>query len=111
MTVHDLAGLAGLHVPAQRDALLLAIWLLISDTSRPTTMVSLALGPISPTHGVNPPHTVKFLIELTTTGVPRRKVDPETWQATRIVGPHVDSVREGRVRVDIECSVDNPADI
>ena len=43
-------------------------------------------------------------------GVPRRRVDPETWQAIRVVGPHIDSVRSGQLHVDIECSIDNPAD-
>lgn len=106
----DPAGLAGLLSPPQRDGLLLTIWLLIGDTQRSGASVSLRLGPIAPTHGVGPHHTVRFPIELTTTGVSRRRVDPETWQAIRAVGPHVDSNRAGSLRVDIECSVDNPAD-
>lgn len=110
VNVHDPSGLAGLLAPAQRDALLLTIWLLISDTARPAAMVSLTLGPISPSHGVASRRKVRFPIELTTTGVPRRRVDPETWQAIRVVGPQVNSIREGSLRVDIECSVDNPAD-
>lgn len=110
VTVQDPAGLAGLLAPAQRDALLLTIWLLISDAARTAARVSLTLGPISPEHSVGPRRKVRFPIELITTGVPRRRVDPETWQAIRVVGPHVDSIREGSLRVDIECSVDNPAD-
>ena len=111
VSVQDPAGLAGLLSAAQRDALLLAVWLLICDTTHPAATVSLTLGPISPTHhGVASRHKVIFPIELTSTGVPRRGVDPETWQAIRVVGPHVDSVREGSLRVEIECSVDNPAD-
>lgn len=110
VNVRDPAGLAGLLAPSQRDALLLTIWLLISDTTRPATTVSLTLGPISPTHGITSGRKLRFPIELTTTGVPRRRVDPETWQAIHAVGPHVDSTRDGSLRVDIECSVDNPAD-
>ncbi len=110
VTVHDPSGLAGLLAPTQRDALLLTIWLLISDTTRTGATVALTLGPISPEHGVAVRRKVRFPIELVTTGVPRRRVDPETWQAIRVVGPHVDSIREGSLRVDIECSVDNPAD-
>lgn len=106
----DPSGLAGLLSPAQRDALLLTIWLLVGDASRTAATVSLTLGPISPTHGTAMGRKVRFPIELTTTGVPHRRVDPETWQAIRVVGPYTDSVRDGSLRVDIECSVDNPAD-
>ncbi|TFC80422.1 hypothetical protein E3T23_09060 [Cryobacterium cheniae] len=108
--LHDPSGLAGMLDPDQRDALLRTIWLLISDTTRAEASVSLSLGPIRPTHGVTARQKLRFPIELTTTGVPRRRVDPETWQAIRIVGPHVDSNRDGSLHVEIECSIDNPAD-
>jgi len=110
VALSDPAGLAGLLSPPQRDGLLLSIWLLIGDAQRSGASVSLRLGPIAPTHGPGPHRKVRFPIELTTTGVSRRRVDPETWQAIRAVGPHVDSNRSGSLRVDIECSVDNPAD-
>lgn len=109
VTLIDPTGLAGLLSPTQRDALLLTIWLLVGDTPGATT-VKLTLGPITPLHGVMTYQKVRFPIEVITTGVRRRRVDPETWQAIRMVGPHVDSNREGSLRVDIECSVDNPAD-
>ncbi|TFD56871.1 hypothetical protein E3T43_08900 [Cryobacterium sp. Hh7] len=110
VALSDPAGLAGLLSPTQRDGLLLTIWLLLGDTQRSGASVSLRLGPIVPTQRVGLHHRVRFPIELTTTGVSRRRVDPETWQAIRAVGPHVDSNRAGSLRVDIECSVDNPAD-
>ncbi|WP_105035818.1 US12 family protein [Cryobacterium aureum] len=110
VALSDPAGLAGLLSPPQRDGLLLTIWLLIGDTARSGASVSLRLGPIAPTHGAGPHRKVRFPVELTTTGVARRRVDPETWQAIRAIGPHVDSNRAGSLRVDIECSVDNPAD-
>jgi hypothetical protein len=110
VNLNDPAGLAGLLDPAQRDALLRTIWMLISDTTRAEASVSLSLGPIRPTHGVTARQKLRFPIELTTTGVPRRRVDPETWQAIRVVGPHVDSSRDGSLHVEIECSIDNPAD-
>ena len=109
VTLVDPTGLAGLLGPTQRDALLLTIWLLVGDTVGATT-VTLTLGPISPVFGVTTHQKVRFPLELRTTGVSRRRVDPETWQAIRAVGPHVDSNRDGTLRVDIECSVDNPAD-
>jgi len=108
--LNDPSGLAGLLSPEQRDALLLTIWLLVGDAARSAATVSLTLGPISPSRGVTADRRVRFPIELTTTGVPQRRVDPETWQAIRVVGPYTDSVRDGSLRVDIECSVDNPAD-
>ena len=107
VTVTDPSGLAGLLAPEQRDALLLTIWLLTGDASR---TVSLTLGPITVAPGMRPDRTIRFPIELSTTGVPRRRVDPETWQAIRVVGRHVDSNRGGSIRVEIDCSVDNPAD-
>jgi hypothetical protein len=107
--LRDPSGLAGLLSPAQRDALLLTIWLLIGDSTRSSATVRLTLGPISPTHGFSHDRSVRFPIELTTTGVPRRRVDPETWEAIRIVGRHLDAIRDGSLRVDIECRVDNPA--
>ncbi|MGO4104784.1 hypothetical protein AB4Y63_12580 [Leifsonia sp. YAF41] len=110
VTVDDPDGLAGLLSPSQRDALLLAIWLLISDEARPTATVSLTFGPISPSNRGILHQNVRFPIKLLTKGVPRQKVDPETWHAIRVVGTHLDSVRDGSLRVDIECSVDNPAD-
>ncbi|GAA3892826.1 hypothetical protein GCM10022381_38160 [Leifsonia kafniensis] len=110
VSVEDPNGLAGLLAPTQRDALLLAIWLLISDDTRPATTISLAFGPISPSKRGLLHQNVRFPIKLLAKGVPRQKVDPETWHAIRVVGTHLDSVRDGSLRVDIECSVDNPAD-
>ncbi|GAB3123445.1 hypothetical protein [Glaciibacter psychrotolerans] len=111
VTVHDPSGLAGLLAPAQRDALLLTIWLLISDADHPATAVSLAFGPILPSTRNIRQRFVRFPIDLTTKGVPRRRVDPETWHAIRVVGTHLDTVQDGSLRVEIECSVDNPADV
>ncbi|MCU1635313.1 MAG: hypothetical protein JWQ68_552 [Cryobacterium sp.] len=108
--VNDPSGLAGLLTPAQRDALLLTIWLLVSGDTPSDAAVVLAIGPISPASNGAARRKVRFPIEIMTTGVPRRRVDPETWQAIRVVGPHVDSIRDGSLRVHIECSVDNPAD-
>ncbi len=110
VTVDDPNGLAGLLSPAQRDALLLSIWLLISDHTRPATTVSLVFGPILPSIPGIAHRNVRFPIKLVATGVPRQKVDPETWHAIRVVGTHLDSIRDGSLRIDIECSVDNPAD-
>jgi len=110
VNLDDPAGLAGQLSPVQRDALLLAIWLLISDTDGAEPTVSLEFGPLGRTSGHTIGEMLRFPIKMIIEGVPRRRVDPETWQAIRIVGPHIDSVRSGQLHVDIECSIDNPAD-
>ena len=110
VNLDDPAGLAGLLSSAQRDALLLAIWLLISDTDAAEPTVSLVLGPLGRSKGLAIGEMLRFPIQMVIEGVPRRRVDPETWQAIRVVGPHIDTVRSGLLHVDIECSIDNPAD-
>jgi len=110
VNLDDPAGLAGELSPTQRDALLLAIWLLISDTDGAEPTVSLVFGPLGRTGGHSIGEMLRFPIKMIIEGVPRRRVDPETWQAIRVVGPHIDSVRSGQLHVDIECSIDNPAD-
>jgi hypothetical protein len=110
VNLDDPSGLAGQLSPEQRDALLLAIWLLISDTEGAEPTVSLVLGPLGRTSGQAIGEMLRFPIHMIIEGVPRRRVDPETWQAIRVVGPHIDSVRSGQLHVDIECSIDNPAD-
>lgn len=106
----DPAGLAGHLSPEQRDALLLAIWLLISNPEGAEPTVSLVLGPVGHRSGPALGAKLRFPIKMILEGVPRRRVDPETWQAIRVVGPHIDSVRSGKLHVDIECSIDSPAD-
>ena len=110
VNLDDPAGLAGQLSPEQRDALLLAIWLLISDTDGAEPTVSLVLGPLGRSSPRAIGEKLRFPIKMIIEGVPRRRVDPETWQAIRVVGPHIDSVRSGQLHVDIECSIDNPAD-
>ncbi|ASD21272.1 hypothetical protein B7495_03480 [Cryobacterium sp. LW097] len=110
VNLDDPSGLAGQLSPTQRDALLLAIWLLISDTDGAEPTVSLVFGPFGRTNGHIIGEMLRFPIKMIIEGVPRRRVDPETWQAIRVVGPHIDSVRSGHLHVDIECSIDNPAD-
>jgi hypothetical protein len=50
-------------------------------------------------------------IVITTTGIARNRVDPSTWDALRRVGRYTDSTRDASVKIDIECLVDNPADL
>jgi len=109
----DKSSLAGLLDANQRDGLLAAIWLLLSDNVKTTTdrTVNVQVGPI--TSAADPAIGQKLLVPvvITTTGVTRNRVDPSTWDAMRRVGRYSDSTQDASLRVDIECFVDNPADM
>jgi hypothetical protein len=112
VTLTDRGSLAGLLDPTQRDGLLSAVWLLVSDTTKPSTVrtVVLTLGPISaPTEHVLG-DKIHVPIVITTTNVPRNRVDPATWESFGRVGRYSDTTENSSLRVDIECLVDNPAE-
>lgn len=113
VTLVDKASLAGLLDPSQRDGLLSTAWLLVSDTTtaNPSNTVTLQIGPVDPSTASNlPSHKLLVPITITTTGVPRNRVDPTIWDAIGRVGRYSDSTQDSSLRVDIECVVDNPAD-
>jgi uncharacterized membrane protein YhaH (DUF805 family) len=112
VTLADKSSLAGLLDPHQRDGLLSTAWLLVSDPVKNTTSrsVQISIGPA--TDSVETPEGRKITVPivLTTTGVPRNRVDPSTWEAVRKVGQYSDSTQHSSLRVEIQCLVDNPAD-
>ena len=112
MTLVDKSSLAGLLDPSQRDGLLSTAWLLVSDTTKanPSNTVTLQIGPVEPNDSRLPSHKLLIPIMITTTGVPRNRVDPTIWDAIGRVGRYSDSTQDSSLRVDIECVVDNPAD-
>ena len=112
VTLVDKSSLAGLLDPSQRDGLLSTAWLLVSDTTKanPSTTVTLQIGPVEPGAAGLPNHKLLIPIMITTTGVPRNRVDPTIWDAIGRVGRYSDSTQQSSLRVDIECVVDNPAD-
>lgn len=112
VTLVDKSSLAGLLDPSQRDGLLSTAWLLVSDSTKanPATSVTLQIGPVEPGENELPQHKLLIPITITTTGVPRNRVDPTIWDAIGRVGRYSDSTQESSLRVDIECLVDNPAD-
>ena len=112
VTLVDKSSLAGLLDPSQRDGLLSTAWLLVSDTTKanPSTTVTLQIGPVEPNSSGLPSHKLLIPITITTTGVPRNRVDPTIWDAIGRVGRYSDSTQQSSLRVDIECVVDNPAD-
>lgn len=109
VSLSDRGSLAGLLDPQQRDGLLSAVWLLVSDKSKATATAQLTLGPVpAPTEPGAKSITVPIVI--TTTAVARNRVDPATWDAIGKVGRFNDSNQNSSLRVDIECVVANPAD-
>ncbi|GAB3606983.1 hypothetical protein GCM10027413_23920 [Conyzicola nivalis] len=113
VTLTDKGSLAGLLDANQRDGLLAAVWLLVNDHAKKTAVrtVQVSIGPIVATSPVAPSHKLKVPVVITTTGVQRNRVDPSTWDAIRRVGRYSDSSQNASLRVEIECFVDNPADL
>jgi len=113
VTLTDKGSLAGLLDANQRDGLLAAVWLLVNDHAKKTTVrtVQVSVGPIVATTPVALTHKLKVPVVITTTGVQRNRVDPSTWDAIRRVGRYSDSSQNASLRVEIECFVDNPADL
>jgi len=112
VTLVDKGSLAGLLDPQQRDGLLSTAWLLVGDAAKSTARrtVQIAVGPVTDSVDAPEGRKVAIPIALTTTGVPRNRVDPATWEAIRRVGQYSDSTQHSSLRVDIRCLVDNPAD-
>ena len=107
----DPGALAGLMHPRQRDGLLSAAWLLLTSSTRQGVTVQLTLGPIKhPAPGTNIDRKVVLPIVIGTTGIPRKRVNPSLWEALGKVGSHVVQVKDGSIRVEIDCIVGNPAD-
>jgi hypothetical protein len=113
VTLVDKSSLAGLLDPIQRDGLLAAAWLLVGDTitSNASRTVTLLVGPVVPGETPVPEHKILVPITITTTGVARNRVDPSIWDALGRVGHYSDHTQDSSLRVDIECLVDNPADV
>ncbi len=109
VSLDDPASLAGLLSPAQRDAMLTAVWLLVSDAKRRDVMLHIEIGPRAPA-SAGSLRKIRFPVFLHATGVPRRSVDPAAWEAISNVGPHLEYTRKGDLHVEIECTVDNPVD-
>lgn len=108
VTLTDLGSLAGLLSQQQRDGLLAAIWLLVSETNKTTPTAEVDVGPVSAA-GHPGTKTIHVPIVITTTAVPRNRVDPTTWDAIGKVGRYLDSTYRSSLRVEIECIVANPA--
>lgn len=112
VTLTDKGSLAGLLDPQQRDGLLSTAWLLVSDSAKASTArtVALTIGPATSSVETPAGRKISVPIVITTTGAPRNRVDPATWEAIGRVGKHVDSTENQSLKVEIQALVDNPAD-
>ena len=110
VTLTDAGSLAGLLDPQQRDGLLSAVWLLVSDKTKEKPTVQLAVGPISAPPADEETTSVSVPIVITTTRISRNRVDPATWGAIARVGTFTNSTENASLRVEIDCVVVNPAD-
>lgn len=110
VTLVDQGSLAGLLDPVQRDGLLSAVWLVLSES--PATSgnrkIELQLGPVNRTTQTAVGHRLVVPIRMAISGVSRNRIEPSTWGAISRVGNY--SVSQGSALVvEIECLVENPA--
>jgi hypothetical protein len=114
VSLTDPDGLAGLLTRDQRDGLLTAVWLIISDPVRQGAVQSrtlqLDLVRIAAPDPGGPNAGARIRIVISATGVPRNGVDPAAWQAIRKVGRHVETFSESTLRIEIDSVSHNPAD-
>ncbi|MEO8527831.1 MAG: hypothetical protein ABI435_02015 [Pseudolysinimonas sp.] len=118
VTLSDKSSLAGLLDATQRDGLLSAAWLLVADVPsaasrrRSTSRtLNIQIGPVLPGTPNVPEHKISIPVTMTSTGVPRNRVDSGVWDAIGRIGRYSDSTQDASLRVDIDCIVDNPADL
>ena len=115
VTLSDPDGLAGVLTRDQRDGLLTAVWLLISDPVRQgavqTRSLQLSVEKPRAAESGDPNAGVRIPIVISATGVPRNGVDPAAWQAIRKVGRYVETFSGSTLRIEIESVTDNPADL
>jgi hypothetical protein len=114
VTVTDPDGLAGLLAADQRDGLLTAVWLLISDPVRQgqsqVQSLQLTMDRVDRAIGAESGGPITIAVAIVTAGVPRNGVDPAAWQAIRKVGRYVETFTGFAMRIEVECVVDNPVD-
>lgn len=114
VTLVDKSALAGLLDPAQRDGLLSAAWMLVSDPRTKVTSarsITVQLGPLAPTTTPREDRKIVVPVIITSSGIRRNRVDPSIWAALGRVGRYSDTTENGSLRVDIAAAVDNPAEV
>lgn len=110
VTVSDAEGLAGMLDAEQRDGLLSAVWLLLSDPPRAGQRVQIGMTRRERRALDEPGSALIVPISIAATGVPRKGVDPATWHAIGKVGRYEESTQDSVLHIEVECMVSNPVD-
>jgi len=115
VTLTDPDGLAAGLSRDQRDGLLTAVWLLISDPVRtgagqPRTLTLDLARPVGTYPRTSNPGAT-MTIAISTSGVPRNGVDPAAWQAIRKVGRYVESFSGSTLHIEITTVSDTSAEL
>lgn len=106
VTIDDPDGVAGLLSPAQRDGLLLGLWLLAGER-RPRHASGVAVVVRVRTDAHDHDDSVAVLaIEIEVTGVARRHLDPAMWDALGNVGAYEVISGSESIRIELVCPVD-----
>lgn len=115
VSLSDPDSVAGLLDARQRDGLLQAVWLLLGDSpdrsrrSATRVTIEVTVGAAKPV-GDDTERRMRIPITIVTTGVPRNRVDPGTWNAVRKAGRYTDAQRGGSLTLSIDCVVERPAE-
>ncbi|HRN29635.1 MAG TPA: hypothetical protein PK890_08050 [Terrimesophilobacter sp.] len=110
VSLNDPSSLAGLLDTSQRDGLLSAVWLLISDKGKTLPRLRLELGPIETGPQAESASALSLPITITTTDVTRNRIDPGTWHQLQRVGEVTSTTSDAALVITIESEVANPAD-
>jgi hypothetical protein len=108
--LHDPEGTAGLLTHQQRDGLLSAIWLIADSATGLSIVLHVDAGAARDPADGTTPRRLLVPVTLRSSGAPLHGVDPATWEAIAQVGVFRDSSRDGELRIEIDCLVENPAD-
>jgi hypothetical protein len=115
VTLSDPDGLAAGLSRDQRDGLLTAVWLLISDPVRagagqPRTLTLDIARPVGTFPGTSNANATMAIV-IATSGVPRNGVDPAAWQAIRKVGRYAESFSGSSLRIEVTTVSDTAAEL
>ncbi|KZX22773.1 hypothetical protein [Rathayibacter tanaceti] len=106
----DPDGAAGLLAQHQRDGLLSAVWLIADSATGLALVLHIETGIARDRGSESAGRRLLVPITLRSSGAPLRGVDPATWEAIARVGVFRDNSRDGELRIEIDCLVENPVD-
>lgn len=110
VSLSDPGSLAGLLDADQRDGLLSAVWLLISDKGKTLPRLQLTLGPIETGATVASSPTMGLPVVISTNDLTRNRIDPGTWHQLERMGEVTSTTSDSMLAISIRCVVPNPAE-